>query len=49
MQKRHNLESVVSRLEKARQAFPRLEIECFIQKPIRIEDLVRRINTELGL
>ena len=48
MQKRPNLESAVSRLEKARQVFPGLEIECFIQKPIRIEDLVRRrINAEL--
>jgi response regulator RpfG family c-di-GMP phosphodiesterase len=47
MQKRPNLKSAVSRLEKARQAFLGLEIECFIQKPIRIEDLVRRINAEL--
>jgi hypothetical protein len=29
------------------QVFPRLEIECFIQKPIELQDLVRRINAEL--
>ena len=33
--------------EAARKAFPGLEIECFIQKPIEIQDLVRRINAEL--
>jgi two-component system catabolic regulation response regulator CreB len=35
--------------EAARQVFPGLEIECFIQKPIELQDLVRRINAELGL
>ena len=33
--------------EAARQVFPGLEIECFIQKPIELQDLVRRINAEL--
>jgi DNA-binding response OmpR family regulator len=33
--------------EDARKTFPSLEIECFIQKPIEIKDLVRRINAEL--
>jgi DNA-binding response OmpR family regulator len=27
--------------------FPSLEIECFIQKPIEIKDLVRKVNAEL--
>ena len=35
--------------EAARQAFPGLEIECFIEKPIEINDLVRRVKVELGL
>jgi hypothetical protein len=35
--------------EGARQVFLGLEIECFIKKPIEIQDLVRRINAELGL
>ena len=33
--------------EDARRTFPSLEIECFIQKPIEIKDLVRRVNAEL--
>ena len=33
--------------EDARKTFPSLEIECFIQKPIEIKDLVRRVNAEL--
>jgi response regulator RpfG family c-di-GMP phosphodiesterase len=33
--------------EDARKRFPSLEIECFIQKPVKIKDLIRRINTEL--
>ena len=33
--------------EKIRQEFPNLKVDCFIQKPIRIEDLVRRVNAEL--
>jgi response regulator RpfG family c-di-GMP phosphodiesterase len=33
--------------EDARKTFPSLEIECFIQKPIEINDLVRRVNAEL--
>ena len=28
-------------------AFPTIEIECYIQKPVEIKDLVRRINAEL--
>ncbi|MGI8834332.1 MAG: response regulator [Nitrososphaeraceae archaeon] len=33
--------------EALRAAFPAIEIECFIQKPVEINDLVRRINAEL--
>jgi DNA-binding NtrC family response regulator len=33
--------------EALRAAFPTTEIECFIQKPVEIKDLVRRINAEL--
>jgi response regulator RpfG family c-di-GMP phosphodiesterase len=33
--------------EDARKTFPSLEIECYIQKPVEIKDLVRRINAEL--
>jgi hypothetical protein len=33
--------------EHARQTFPSLEMECFIQKPVEIKDLIRRINAEL--
>jgi hypothetical protein len=28
-------------------AFPIIEIECYIQKPVEIKDLIRRINSEL--
>ncbi|HEY9387418.1 MAG TPA: response regulator [Nitrososphaeraceae archaeon] len=31
----------------AREAFPSLEMECIIQKPVEIKDLIRRINAEL--
>jgi DNA-binding response OmpR family regulator len=34
--------------EALRAAFPTIEIECYIQKPVEIKDLVRRINAELG-
>ncbi len=34
--------------EYARRIFPLLEIECYIQKPVEIEDLIRRINKELA-
>ena len=33
--------------EALREAFPTLEIECHIQKPVGIEDLIRKINAEL--
>jgi DNA-binding response OmpR family regulator len=33
--------------EALRTAFPTIEIECYIQKPIEINELVRRINAEL--
>jgi len=33
--------------ESLRETFPLLEIECFIQKPIEICELVERINAEL--
>jgi DNA-binding NtrC family response regulator len=35
--------------EALRNAFPTIEIECYIQKPVEIKDLVRRINAELEL
>jgi CheY-like chemotaxis protein len=28
-------------------AFPTVEVECYIQKPVEIKDLARRINVEL--
>jgi two-component system catabolic regulation response regulator CreB/two-component system response regulator ChvI len=34
--------------EAAREIFPSLDIECFIHKPVEINDLIRRINAELG-
>jgi DNA-binding response OmpR family regulator len=33
--------------EKLRQEFPSLEVDCFIKKPIKINELIRRINAEL--
>jgi DNA-binding response OmpR family regulator len=30
-----------------RAAFPTIEIECYIQKPVETKDLIRRINAEL--
>src|ERR687887_2317325 len=33
--------------EKIREEFPSLQVDCFIKKPIEIQDLVRRINAEL--
>jgi DNA-binding response OmpR family regulator len=33
--------------EALRTAFPTIEVECYIQKPVEIKDLVRRINAEL--
>ena len=33
--------------EALRATFPTIEIECYIQKPVEIKDLVRRINAEL--
>ena len=33
--------------EALRVAFPTIEIECYIQKPVEIKDLVGRINAEL--
>jgi hypothetical protein len=30
-----------------REVFPTLGLECFIQKPIELSQLVRRINAEL--
>jgi response regulator RpfG family c-di-GMP phosphodiesterase len=33
--------------EALRAAFPTIEIECYIQKPVATKDLVRRINAEL--
>ncbi len=33
--------------EALRTAFPTIEVECYIQKPIEIKDLIRRISAEL--
>jgi hypothetical protein len=33
--------------EALRDAFPTIEIECYIQKPIEIKDLVKKIHAEL--
>jgi DNA-binding response OmpR family regulator len=33
--------------EALRAAFPTVEVECYIQKPVEIKDLVRRISVEL--
>ncbi len=33
--------------EELRAAFPTIEIECYIQKPVKTEDLIRKINAEL--
>jgi hypothetical protein len=33
-------------LQALRAAFPTIEIECYIQKPVEIKDLVRRLNAE---
>jgi DNA-binding response OmpR family regulator len=33
--------------ERLRAAFPTIEIECYIQKPVEIKDLVRRVTAEL--
>jgi DNA-binding response OmpR family regulator len=33
--------------EELRAAFPTIEIECYIQKPVQIKDLVRRVKAEL--
>ena len=33
--------------EKIREEFPSLQVDCFIKKPVKIQDLVRRINAEL--
>jgi two-component system, OmpR family, response regulator ChvI len=42
------LSATYSDYEAARKIFPMLEIECYIQKPVGIEDLVKRINKELA-
>jgi hypothetical protein len=34
-------------LEKLKAAFPTIEIECYIQKPVKAVDLIKRINAEL--
>jgi DNA-binding response OmpR family regulator len=41
------LTATYSDYESARKVFPMIEIECYIQKPVEIEDLVKRINKEL--
>jgi two-component system, OmpR family, response regulator ChvI len=33
--------------EALRAAFPTIEVECYIQKPVETKDLIRRINAEL--
>jgi DNA-binding response OmpR family regulator len=34
--------------EGLRVAFPTIEIECYIQKPVENKDLIRRVTEELG-
>jgi response regulator RpfG family c-di-GMP phosphodiesterase len=34
--------------EGLRAAFPTIEIECYIQKPVENTDLIRRVTSELG-
>jgi two-component system, OmpR family, response regulator ChvI len=41
------LSATYQNYEELREAFPTTEIECYIQKPIEIKDLVRRLNSEL--
>jgi response regulator RpfG family c-di-GMP phosphodiesterase len=41
------LSATYQNYEELREAFPTIEIECYIQKPIEIKDLVRRLNAEL--
>jgi hypothetical protein len=41
------LSATYQNYEELREAFPTIEIECHIQKPIEIKDLVRRIYAEL--
>jgi two-component SAPR family response regulator len=41
------LTATYSNYEAARKVFPMLNVECYIQKPIEIEDLIKRINNEL--
>jgi response regulator RpfG family c-di-GMP phosphodiesterase len=33
--------------EALRDSFPTIEIECYIQKPVKTRDLIRKINAEL--
>jgi DNA-binding response OmpR family regulator len=33
--------------EAAREVFPFLDLECFIQKPVEVDDLVRRVKAEV--
>jgi hypothetical protein len=33
--------------EALRDAFPTIEIECYIQKPVETKELISKINTEL--
>jgi response regulator RpfG family c-di-GMP phosphodiesterase len=42
-----DLTATYQNYEALRAAFPTIEIECYIQKPVEIKDLVRRINAEL--
>jgi hypothetical protein len=39
--------AIYQNYEALREAFPTIEIECYIQKPFEIKDLVRRINAEV--
>jgi DNA-binding response OmpR family regulator len=36
-----------SNYEELRAAFPTIEIECYIQKPVKTLDMIRKINAEL--
>lgn len=35
-------------LHTLKEQFPSLEIDCFMQKPVKIQSLIKRINCQLG-
>jgi hypothetical protein len=42
-----DLTATYQNYEALRAAFPTIEVECYIQKPVETKDLIRRINAEL--